>query len=242
MQLFQLNKPHSYDIFNHIKTKYMKRILTLFIAVSLSTSAFYAQCTSGATSYDLTVSGSLVLPPSGPSYSMGIVCSGGHLMDSAMCCTRFIHIEAGGIYEAGPAAYGMVYIKSGGTFDAHGNTMFFGVNYEIGATILNYTGPMTLCSVVTFPPGACTPTEIAETASEAFVSVYPNPCNDILHLENNFSNDAAIAIYDITGKLVMEHSSITNDISVSRLSSGIYTFTIARDGNTISYGKFAIAR
>lgn len=220
----------------------MKKIFTLFVSLFLSVSAYYAQCTSGATAYDLTVTGNIVLPPSGPSFTTGIVCTGGRLMDSASCCTRMVHVESGGTYEAGPMAYGFVYIKNGGTFDAHGNTMFFGVSYEAGAIILNYTGPMTLCTAVTFPPGACTPTAITENSPSVYTSVYPNPCTDVLHLENNFSKDASIKIYDITGKMVMESTAITNDITVSSLSGGMYTFAITMEGQKVSYGKFAIVR
>ncbi len=220
----------------------MKKIITLFSLIFIAITCVNAQCSSGSGSYDLTVSGNVVLGPSGTPYNFGIVCGGGHLMDSAMCCTRFIHIEGGGIYEAGPGAYGMVYIKSGGTFDAHGNTMFFGVNYEAGATILNYTGPMNLCPVVSFPPGLCIPTGITETAPVLSSSVYPNPCNDVFYLENTFSKKAVISIYDISGKNTMEISSIENKINVSTLSPGMYTFSISVEGEKVSYGKFAIVR
>lgn len=220
----------------------MKKLLLSLCFLAFMYANSFAQCASSASTYDLTVTGNIVLGPTSSSFFMGIICAGGRLMDSANCCTRMVHIEAGGIYEAGPAAYAFVYIKNGGTFDAHGNNSFFGVYYEAGATILNYSGPMTLCPVVTFPPGACTPTGIIENNSTVYTSVYPNPCNDVLHLENNFSKDAAITIYDITGKIVMEYYIIINNISVSDLSEGMYTFAIEVDGNKVSYGKFAIVR
>jgi hypothetical protein len=219
----------------------MKKTLLLFTLCLLSVSAAKAQCTSGATSYDLTVSGNIVLPPSGPSFSMGIICAGGHLMDSSMCCTRFIHIEGGGVYEAGPAAYGFVFIKNGGVFDAHGNSSFFGVSYEAGATILNYTGPMTFCPVVTFPPGACTPTGIEEQGPLG-LKTYPNPSKDILYLENNFSKDAVITVYDIAGKKMMELASFGNELNVSSLPSGMYMFMITLEGEKVAYSKFAVVR
>lgn len=220
----------------------MKKLLTLFSVLILTCSATYGQCTSGATSYDLTVSGNVVIGPSGPSFTFAIICAGGSLMDSAACCTRMVHIEGGGIYEAGPAAYGFVYIKSGGTFDAHGNNSFFGVNYEAGATILNYTGPMTLCPSVSFPPGSCTPTGISEQVDNMSLKVYPNPCNQYLSFENSFLKDAVITIYDITGKKMMELSSVENKINVSSLTPGMYTFSISGEGEKVVYRKFAIVR
>lgn len=220
----------------------MKKLITLFSICVLSSGSIHSQCSSGAGSYDLTVTSNVVIGPSGPSFTFGIVCSGGQLMDSAMCCTRMIHVEGGGIYEAGPSAYGFVYLKSGATFDAHGNNSFFGVAYEAGATILNYTGPMNLCTAVTFPPGLCTPTTIMENNSTSLVSVYPNPCNDVLHLDNNFSKDAQITIYDIAGKKIKEIVSFDNEINVSTLSPGIYTFDISIEGQKTSRGKFAVVR
>ncbi len=220
----------------------MKKLITLIALALFSINGIQAQCSSGASSYDLTVNSNVVLGPTATPYTMGIVCAGGHLMDSAMCCTRFVHIEAGGVYEAGPGAYAFVYIKSGGTFDAHGNTMFFGVSYEAGATILNYTGPMTLCPSVTFPSGLCIPTEISENGNHLGVKTYPNPANDVLHLENTFSRDAIISIYDITGKVVKEVSLSETEINISALSQGMYTFSISLEGQKVSNGKFAIVR
>ncbi|HEY0031461.1 MAG TPA: T9SS type A sorting domain-containing protein [Bacteroidia bacterium] len=220
----------------------MKKLLTLFSMLMLMNTIATAQCTSSATTYDLTVSGNVVIGPAGPSFTFAIICAGGRLMDSANCCTRLVHVEPGGIYEAGPNAYAFVYVKSGGTFDAHGNNMFFGVSYEAGAVILNYAGPMTLCTAVVFPSGSCTATGIANQETASSVKSYPNPCNEVLYLENTFSKAAMITVYDIAGKNVMEASEITNEINVSMLAPGMYTFTISTEGHQINYGKFAIVR
>lgn len=200
-----------------------------------------AQCTSSSTSYDLTVSSNIAIAPSGPSYNAAIICSGGHLIDSANCCTRFIHIESGGIYESGPNAYAFVFIKSGGTFDAHGNSSFFGVNYEAGAIILNYSGPITLCGAVTFPAGSCSVTGISDQEIVSGVKAYPNPCVNLLHFETDFSKGALIMVYDIAGKKIMESFEIKNELNVSSLSPGMYSFVVT-EGIKTSRGKFAIAR
>lgn len=220
----------------------MKKVITLVFLAFLSITGIQAQCTSGATAYDLTVNSMVTLAPTATPYTFGIVCAGGHLIDSAMCCTRMIHIEGGGIYEAGPSAYGIVWVKSGGTFDAHGNTSFFNVYADAGATILNYTGPLSLCSPVIFASGLCVPTGIVDNATSAVVKTYPNPANDVLRLENTFSADAIISIYDITGKMVKEVSLSESEMNVSTLAAGMYTFSISLEGQKVSNGKFAIVR
>ncbi len=219
----------------------MKKLLYALCFLAFVNANSFAQCTSSATSYDLTVTGNVVLGPTSSSFFMGIICAGGRLMDSANCCTRMVHIEAGGIYEAGPAAYAYVYIKNGGTFDAHGNNGFFGVYYETGAVILNYSGPMTLCSVVTFVPGACTSSGINEQTGIT-ANTYPNPCSDVLFFENGFSKDAVIIINDIAGKKMMEATSFGNQLNVSVLPSGMYMLTICLKGEKLAYSRFAVVR
>lgn len=218
----------------------MKKIVTLLSILILSGSAAFAQCTSSATTYDLTVSGNTVLGPSGTQFTFALICSGGRLMDSTTCCTRLVHVETGGVYEAGPNAYAFVYVKNGGTFDAHGNNSFFGVSYETGAIILNYTGPMTLCTAVTFPPGSCTSTGIDDDAGQANIIAYPNPCNDVLYINDLVSKEGIITVYDVTGKKVFEGPIKDNKINVSHILSGMYSYSIIAEGEHLFHGKFAI--
>jgi hypothetical protein len=124
-------------------------ILTCFFLAWL-TGSVVAQCTSSTSAYDLIVNSTVILPPTGPQFTFGYVCTDGLLIDSTNCCTRWIHVDSAGVYEAGPNAYGIVYLKSGATFNASGNNNFFNVYYEAGAIILSYAGPQTLCTAVTF--------------------------------------------------------------------------------------------
>ncbi|MBA3972409.1 MAG: T9SS type A sorting domain-containing protein [Bacteroidetes bacterium] len=219
----------------------MKKLLTLLSILMLCCSSAFAQCTSSITFYDLTVSGNTVLGPSGTQFLSALICSGGRLMDSTSCCTRYVHIETGGTYEAGPNAYGYIYIKTGGTFDAHGNNSFFGVSYEAGATILNYTGPMSLCAAVVFPAGSCASTSISDVGDQTNINAYPNPCNDVLYLNKVPAGNPIISVYDIAGRKVMETLITGNTIDVSPILSGIYSYRISLDGQTVSIGKLAVA-
>lgn len=220
----------------------MKKTLTLIGILSIFSAAGFAQCTSTPGPYDLEVTGTVVLAPSGPNFTFAYVCAGGSLMDSTMCCTRMIHVAPGGVYEAGPSAYGFVYMKSGATFDAHGNNSFFGVAYEAGATILNYTGPMTLCSTVTFPSSGCIPSGIADMMKEE-IKVYPNPCMNTIQIDRMGAKDAELYIYDINGKQVklLTLNGVSSNVDVSSLSPGMYSYRLT-DENTSSSGRFSIVR
>ena len=206
----------------------MKKICLVFIAIGFCASqSSVAQCTSSATTYDLTVNSNVVLHPGGTSYLMGAICPGGVLLDSLACCTRMIHISAGATYEAGPMAYGIVYLKSGGTFNANGNNNFFNLYYEIGGTILNYSGPMTLCTTVSFPAPNCS-TSINEETSSSGLSLYPNPSDGVFTIEKGTGNLTGIKITDVIGNIVYQ-SEIVNHrstIDLCGIAKGIYFVTM----------------
>ncbi len=77
------------------------------------------------------------------------------------------------------------------------------------------------------------------------VRVYPNPVQDVLNIEVNASqaSEMNIAVYNITGQMVMETSANisaginTPSISVSSLNSGIYFVTVKANGfeNTMKF-------
>jgi hypothetical protein len=223
----------------------MKKIFTCFLSALVAVSAV-AQCTSSASSYDLVVTGNVVLPPTGPQFTFGYVCSGGNLFDSTTCCTRFIHVEAGGTYEAGPAAYGMVYLKSGATFDAHGNSNFFLVDYEAGAIILNYTGPMTLCSTVTFPSANCA-SAIEEEQSINATQAFPNPVSGKLtiRLAEKINGVGEVIIINALGEKVLstqiDNFSSTVPVDVSALKPALYFYSVVQLGSVISSGKIMVS-
>ena len=223
----------------------MKKImvLTSLLAAALAGSVA-AQCTSPASTYDLIVTGNVALPPNGTQFMSAHVCTGGTLIDSTYCCTRLIHVEGGGTYEAGPLAYGMVYLKSGATFNAHGNNGFFVVDYEAGAVILNYAGPQNLCNVVTFPPANCL-TGIYENNALKAVKVYSDAYAGLLVIDApaGFEN-ATLTIYDITGKQALQplllKQLFQNTVDISALHPGMYNYYLTGNSGFAAQGKFVI--
>ncbi len=61
------------------------------------------------------------------------------------------------------------------------------------------------------------------------LSVFPNPCANVLNLSVPASFGGSIRILDITGKVVVEHTSIQTSgaISVEGLSPGVYSLILA---------------
>ena len=79
-------------------------------------------------------------------------------------------------------------------------------------------------------PTSITVTEAQPVSSEEFIvdnwSVYPNPVQDELNIQHNFT-DAHLSIYTLTGKKVLEQS-LTSDqsVKVDHLESGFYIVNV----------------
>jgi uncharacterized delta-60 repeat protein len=73
---------------------------------------------------------------------------------------------------------------------------------------------------------------ISFDAANAFV-IYPNPVQNVLHLQaNNFTSIKAVKIYDLQGKVVLQD---TNDtINVSNLSNGLYIVKISTEEGEVT--------
>lgn len=73
--------------------------------------------------------------------------------------------------------------------------------------------------------------------SEA-ISVYPNPANDLLFVNNTISNENAIVrMFDISGKLVFENqnfNAVNSTINTSELNNGIYTLQVVVKGGVFN--------
>jgi hypothetical protein len=62
------------------------------------------------------------------------------------------------------------------------------------------------------------------------LSVYPNPCEDVLNINQN-SNDARYFIHDLNGSLVQSDKA-SSSINLSNLTTGVYFFTLVDKTNT----------
>lgn len=61
------------------------------------------------------------------------------------------------------------------------------------------------------------------------VQIYPNPVNDILHIQHSHSN-FKLKLSDISGKVIMEYKNV-NQIDISNLEKGIYLLEFENEGN-----------
>lgn len=67
--------------------------------------------------------------------------------------------------------------------------------------------------------------------------IYPNPSNDIVNLDYEFSKGDCISIYNMNGQLVQQHiTSETNSINLnlSDLPKGVYVINLMSDGKLLS--------
>lgn len=86
-----------------------------------------------------------------------------------------------------------------------------------------------------------TATSIVENSLDTELSIYPNPTNDLIHI--NFKSlvqhqNYSMSIYDITGQLVVEEKMLSKDYSISlsskNLAKGVYTLNLKNDNINIS--------
>jgi hypothetical protein len=70
-------------------------------------------------------------------------------------------------------------------------------------------------------------------------AIYPNPSNDIIHLEvdENLLNQAEVTITNYQGQIVQKMNDNFNQIDISNLSKGIYFIQII-SGNNIGFSRF----
>lgn len=79
----------------------------------------------------------------------------------------------------------------------------------------------------------CTNLQNEEFITNSF-SVYPNPVNDILFIENNINNIIQkINVYDLMGKTVIEQNGNIAQIDFSNITSGLYLVKITSEKEII---------
>lgn len=84
------------------------------------------------------------------------------------------------------------------------------------------------------------PLSVTEAALKKF-KMYPNPAKDVVYLSNiNFP--ATIAIYDVTGKLLVNKKAESNEIAIntSGLDAGIYMVNVTDNAGVNATSKLAV--
>lgn len=69
------------------------------------------------------------------------------------------------------------------------------------------------------------------TFNKNTVSLYPNPAQNILNIQNTASNLSKVQIYDLNGRLLQNHAMQTKEVSldVSGLQSGVYLVVLENE-------------
>ena len=65
-------------------------------------------------------------------------------------------------------------------------------------------------------------------------SIYPNPTNDILHINGDWESLYAISIFDVNGVLVYSTQEISPEIAVNQLVSGVYQLQLLGKSGLVS--------
>ena len=82
------------------------------------------------------------------------------------------------------------------------------------------------------------PTSIFTPESDMHITLYPNPVQDVLYIDNNRDDAQSAEIYSVLGQLISRHSlsSGRNTIATSQLAHGIYFVKcIGKDGISVTY-------
>lgn len=70
-------------------------------------------------------------------------------------------------------------------------------------------------------------TDMTEHGMKDLFSIYPNPCDNILHFSGLSVSPEKISIADLSGKVVLEkNNSHQNSIDISMLESGVYCISV----------------
>lgn len=142
---------------------------------------------------------------------------------------------------------GEVYALTNGDGNFNFRTSFFDVDY-IGSDVP--TNSVFIAGIITEREAESTFYITARDADDASTilglndlnqnvfAMYPNPATDILNIVSQNNELKNVAIYDITGKQVM-NTTTTSEVNISSLTSGLYIVTIA-EGTTSATKKLVI--
>ncbi|KXK41975.1 MAG: spore coat protein CotH [Bacteroidetes bacterium OLB11] len=67
----------------------------------------------------------------------------------------------------------------------------------------------------------CAPTEVIDLSTQQYITIYPNPASNELHIESNISL-AKYTIFNNMGQIVQKGNCLQNQIDISSLMNGLY--------------------
>jgi hypothetical protein len=130
-------------------------------------------------------------------------------------------------------------VKSGDGFEFMSTIVpHFGLGADTEVEEVRITWPSGVVDVITDPPvnGTLTVVEglytgIGEQAQDGF-SVYPNPAVDVVTLRGAGLNEE-VALYDMTGKLVLTGRTAGGTLNVGNLLPGVYQVVLTNKGSKV---------
>jgi len=81
------------------------------------------------------------------------------------------------------------------------------------------------------------PSGVEEKTNGSGITVFPNPCNEVISIEN-IENNSVIVITDETGRIVKSVIKTSENIDVGQLKGGIYFIKVTNQNGTVSVQKF----
>lgn len=131
-------------------------------------------------------------------------------------------------------------IKSGDGFRYMSSLMaHFGLGADETINEVRITWPSGIVSVVTDVAVNTTldvvegiSTSVSDVATETGLLLFPNPAEDRLFLALPGAAKGSLAVFDFTGKRVLEPILIDNHVDISGLQSGVYLLQLQQGGST----------
>ncbi len=226
-----------------MKTKLFSILIALFAVVGINK----AQCTK--TQAPQTVFGSPGV------YTVGLtgvgqyiqVCSNVRLYDTLGSNQRQYYLLPGAELVLKNCFAQFVYMQGNSIvtrFGSGGNntTIYYETTATVNGTLMVSS---TTCAAVSFPTIACSaPTGIKEYSQTDVLSVYPNPANDHVIINNDLATSLTAYITNSIGKTerVVSLNSGKNTVDLYGLNEGIYIINVVDKGNTIARGKIMVVK
>lgn len=135
-----------------------------------------------------------------------------------------ISFTVGGIFPGTATISNYNYYK-----DADGALVFRSSDGIISVPSLNINIPISSAEAL-----VTNTLSITNTAISGSVKIYPNPAQDILHIDlDNLSDFQTITIVDVNGRVVLTSNAIERSIDIKTLETGFYTLTMLTKTGTI---------